>query len=236
MTRQEPLFSGVCGRWSFRRWMKLCALKLKAQPGEDQETGGSRKIVNSVAKDVDMQERPYTSRPSRTQQLLNPELAPKISEATSKDRGRRNDANQISLEKRPQSASAYRSVSVSTISTDDSRSRSRQASTTKSRRNVSTSPRPRANRRPTSTDRSRSPDLSQSRRRRSPVRSRSHKSVHTAGKAYHERSIDDDSALRDRADESRRYGQVGQFSSMRKRSPSPFSARLALTQAIKDGQ
>ncbi|KAF2117533.1 zinc knuckle-domain-containing protein [Lophiotrema nucula] len=88
------------------------------------------------------QERPYKSRPSRTQQLLNPQLKPKLmmdvpndllkkkgiaDEILAKkeeDRGRKPNGNADGRRKRSRSASS--SVdSVSTISTDRSRSRPR---------------------------------------------------------------------------------------------------------------
>ena len=80
------------------------------------------------------QERPYVSRPSRTQQLLNPKLAPKIVEATPKSRQPQanreaaqgsdgHDGKDVASRPRSRSRSAS-SESVSTISTRSSRSRS----------------------------------------------------------------------------------------------------------------
>ncbi|KAF2766402.1 hypothetical protein EJ03DRAFT_178825 [Teratosphaeria nubilosa] len=68
------------------------------------------------------QDRPYTSRPSRTQQLLNPRLAPKIADQAAKD-GLEPNALASLRSKRAQSEDSE-SVSVSTISTRSSRSRS----------------------------------------------------------------------------------------------------------------
>ncbi|OCK81919.1 hypothetical protein K432DRAFT_391719 [Lepidopterella palustris CBS 459.81] len=92
------------------------------------------------------QERPYAARPSRTQQLLNPKLAPKLMTDVPNDllrkkgvadeelakkeaeRGRKHDRNDddssIQPRKRSRSVSSYSSSSVSTISTNLSRSRS----------------------------------------------------------------------------------------------------------------
>jgi len=77
------------------------------------------------------QDRPYVSRPSRTQQLLNPELAPKIVEATkpaaaeAKSSPKRvqkaDDVNAVRSKRRSASYSSD-SDSVSTISTRSSRS------------------------------------------------------------------------------------------------------------------
>ncbi|KAL9138540.1 MAG: hypothetical protein Q9175_000222 [Cornicularia normoerica] len=91
------------------------------------------------------QERPYTSRPSRTQQLINPKLVPKLTSDTPNDllrkkgvaddvlarkeeeRGRKRKADDERLNgsrKRSRSTSSYSSNSVSTISTNLSRSSS----------------------------------------------------------------------------------------------------------------
>lgn len=92
------------------------------------------------------QERPYTSRPSRTQQLVNPKLVPKLTSDTPNDllrkkgvadellarkeeeRGRKRkadtDEHMDGLRKRSRSTSSYSSNSVSTISTNISRSSS----------------------------------------------------------------------------------------------------------------
>ncbi|KAK0249314.1 hypothetical protein LTS09_015576 [Friedmanniomyces endolithicus] len=79
------------------------------------------------------QDRPYVSRPSRTQQLLNPKLAPRIVEATkpavaeAKSSPKRvqkaDDADELRSKRRSASYSSD-SDSVSTISTRSSRSRS----------------------------------------------------------------------------------------------------------------
>ncbi|PSS27340.1 hypothetical protein M430DRAFT_38122 [Amorphotheca resinae ATCC 22711] len=92
-----------------------------------------------------IQERPYVSRPSRTQQLLNPKLAPKLTSDVPQDllrkkgvadeqlarleqeRGRKRDRQSEDPEirgasKRMRSTSTTSSVSVSTISTSISRS------------------------------------------------------------------------------------------------------------------
>jgi len=99
---------------------------------------------------VSAQERPYISRPSRTQQLQDPALVPKLTSEVSNDlqrttgvadevlamkeqeRGRiKYPSNQdegqhglISSKKRTRSVSSYSSISASTISTNLSRSRS----------------------------------------------------------------------------------------------------------------
>ncbi|KAF2142602.1 uncharacterized protein K452DRAFT_297859 [Aplosporella prunicola CBS 121167] len=92
------------------------------------------------------QERPYLSRPSRTQQLFNPKLVPKLNSDVPNDllrkkgvadeqlakkaeeRGRKHardeDDYPAASRKRSRSASAYSSSSVSTISTNRSPSRS----------------------------------------------------------------------------------------------------------------
>jgi hypothetical protein len=82
------------------------------------------------------QERPYTSRPSRTQQLLNPKLKPKLTTEVPEDLLRKNGVADEILKKkelersgRDRKRSRSRSVSsvdsVSTISTNRSPSRSR---------------------------------------------------------------------------------------------------------------
>lgn len=93
------------------------------------------------------QERPYVSRPSRTQQLFNPKLVPKLTNDAPQDlmrkkgiadeelakkelersRGRKrshdsDDADRPADSKRPRSTSAGSSITVSTISTRSSRS------------------------------------------------------------------------------------------------------------------
>ncbi|KAH7345952.1 zinc knuckle-domain-containing protein [Pyrenochaeta sp. MPI-SDFR-AT-0127] len=76
------------------------------------------------------QERPYTSRPSRTQQLLNPKLKPKLTTDVPNDLLRKNGvANEILKKKeedrkRSRSLSTSSADSVSTISTNRSRSKS----------------------------------------------------------------------------------------------------------------
>ncbi|PYH82129.1 hypothetical protein BO82DRAFT_383180 [Aspergillus uvarum CBS 121591] len=95
------------------------------------------------------QERPYMSRPSRTQQLQNPKLRPQLTNDAYKDalntkesnkepltrheeeRGRKRDLDQVDplhspthLSKRARSASSLSASSVSTISTSRSHSRS----------------------------------------------------------------------------------------------------------------
>ncbi|CAD6594577.1 MAG: hypothetical protein ASARMPREDX12_000301 [Alectoria sarmentosa] len=92
------------------------------------------------------QDRPYTSRPSRTQQLVNPKLIPKLTSDTpngllrkkgvadevlakrEEERGRERKANadehMNGSKKRSRSNSSYSSNSVSTISTNLSRSSS----------------------------------------------------------------------------------------------------------------
>lgn len=93
-----------------------------------------------------VQDRPYISRPSRTQQLLNPKLAPKLNtenpnellkkegvadgilakqaEERGRKRSRDDDLGLPDARKRSRSVSSYSSSSVSTISTNASRSRS----------------------------------------------------------------------------------------------------------------
>ncbi|PYH41541.1 zinc finger CCHC-type containing 10 [Aspergillus saccharolyticus JOP 1030-1] len=98
---------------------------------------------------VTAQERPYMSRPSRTQQLQNPKLRPQLTNDAYKDalrtkepnhetltrheeeRGRKRDLDQVDplhsgthLSKRARSASSHSASSVSTISTSRSHSRS----------------------------------------------------------------------------------------------------------------
>lgn len=90
------------------------------------------------------QERPYVSRPSRTQQLFNPKLVPKLTNDIPQDisgskgkpdqpkqldgdRGRKRDRDSNDTErprkiKRPRSTSSRSSISASTISTNASRS------------------------------------------------------------------------------------------------------------------
>lgn len=99
------------------------------------------------------QERPYVSRPSRTQQLFNPKLVPKLTSDVSQDllrkkgiadeqlakkelereRGRKRDRDNNDLEpaesKRVRSTSSGSSASVSTISTNASRSPARKDTT-----------------------------------------------------------------------------------------------------------
>nr|POE94286.1 hypothetical protein CFP56_16526 [Quercus suber] len=188
------------------------------------------------------QERPYTSRPSRTQQLLNPKLAPKITEVEQTppkmalarhDRGSRNVDDRQPREKQQRSASVYSSDSVSTISTDESRTRSRTASSTKRRTRLSYSPRPTANRRLTTASRSRSPGVDRPRRRRSRTRSQSHSPVHCAGKGYRERGVDDTIRPSDRAEQLKSFSQSEQMSRKGLRSPSPFSARRAMTRTME---
>jgi hypothetical protein len=88
------------------------------------------------------QERPYKSRPSRTQQLLNPQLKPKLTAEVpqnlvrkkgiadeilaKKEAERGRISGRDSSRKRPRSVSTYSDDSVSTISTNRSRSRSPQ--------------------------------------------------------------------------------------------------------------
>jgi len=94
-----------------------------------------------------VQERPYVSRPSRTQQLFNPKLVPKLTSDVPQDllrkkgiadeqlakkelereRGRKreretNDLDRPTESKRRRSASSASSISISTISTNASRS------------------------------------------------------------------------------------------------------------------
>jgi ribosomal protein L34E len=77
------------------------------------------------------QERPYKSRPSRTQQLLNPKLKPKLTTEVPEDLVRKKGvANEILKKKeedrkRARSLSTSSADSVSTISTNRSPSRSR---------------------------------------------------------------------------------------------------------------
>ncbi|OMP83293.1 hypothetical protein BK809_0004674 [Diplodia seriata] len=106
------------------------------------------------------QERPYVSRPSRTQQLFNPKLKPQLTSDVPNDllrkkgvadetlaskadeRGRKHSREDEDLQHRPRkrsrSASAYSSSSVPTISTNRSPSRSpppaRQEASKRSRR------------------------------------------------------------------------------------------------------
>ncbi|KAK1150293.1 hypothetical protein N8T08_000195 [Aspergillus melleus] len=98
---------------------------------------------------VTAQDRPYTSRPSRTQQLLNPKLRPQLSTEVpndllrtkgvadeilakrEEDRGRKRDLDEFGprdaqeqSSKRARSVSSHSTDSVSTISTSRSRSES----------------------------------------------------------------------------------------------------------------
>jgi len=136
------------------------------------------------------QERPYVSRPSRTQQLLNPKLVPKLTSdvpqellrkkgvadeqlaKAEQERGRKRERQSEDLEirgahKRIRSASAS-SASVSTISTNLSRSPSpretlRDSASRKPRpSSISRSPRRREFRRDESRSVTRSPSISRS--------------------------------------------------------------------------
>jgi hypothetical protein len=77
------------------------------------------------------QERPYKSRPSRTQQLLNPKLKPKLTTEVPEDLLRKKGVADEILKKKEEDRKRARSLStssvdsVSTISTNRSRSRSR---------------------------------------------------------------------------------------------------------------
>ncbi|KAG9190664.1 hypothetical protein G6011_08752 [Alternaria panax] len=76
------------------------------------------------------QERPYKSRPSRTQQLLNPKLKPKLTTEVPEDLLRKKGVADDILKKKEEDRKRARSLSissadsVSTISTNRSRSRS----------------------------------------------------------------------------------------------------------------
>jgi hypothetical protein len=80
------------------------------------------------------QERPYKSRPSRTQQLLNPKLKPKLTTEVPEDLLRKKGVADEILKKKEEDRKRARSLSissadsVSTISTNRSRSRSRSRS------------------------------------------------------------------------------------------------------------
>ena len=79
------------------------------------------------------QERPYKSRPSRTQQLLNPKLQPKLTTEVPEDLLRKKGVADEILKKKEEDRKRARSLStssvdsVSTISTNRSRSRSRSS-------------------------------------------------------------------------------------------------------------
>jgi hypothetical protein len=197
------------------------------------------------------QERPYVSRPSRTQQLHNPKLAPKLSAAPKppigvKDdhdekstaeldaRGRSRDTRrpQESYLRRRQSTASYSSRSVSTISTNASRSRSPDA----------------RQRRPTKPDREgsnrrrRTRSYSSSRLRsisRSPV---AREERHSA-RADHTEARRSRSPRRDRRARSRssthsppaRSTQARNNNAYRERSMSPYSRRVALSGAAGGG-
>jgi hypothetical protein len=92
------------------------------------------------------QERPYTSRPSRTQQLLNPKLKPKLTTEVPEDLLRKKGVADEILKKkeeersgrdRKRSLSASSIDSVSTISTNRSPSRSRSRSPPRRRKHGS---------------------------------------------------------------------------------------------------
>ncbi|KAF7678163.1 hypothetical protein GT037_003544 [Alternaria burnsii] len=88
------------------------------------------------------QERPYKSRPSRTQQLLNPKLKPKLTTEVPQDLLRKKGVADEILKKkeedrkRARSLSASSADSVSTISTNRSRSRSRSRSPPRRKRDA----------------------------------------------------------------------------------------------------
>lgn len=108
------------------------------------------------------QERPYVPRPSRTQQLLNPKLVPKLAsdvpqellrrkgiadeqlaqreQERSRKRDREDDAPDLLETKRPRSISSDSSVSVSTISTSASGSPSRKTADNLGRHRTDRSP------------------------------------------------------------------------------------------------
>ncbi|CZT20967.1 uncharacterized protein RCC_06828 [Ramularia collo-cygni] len=200
-------------------------------------------------------DRPYVSRPSRSQQLLNPKLAPKLSAVlpepkpasrkiasdaevaprdTSRSRKRSIDLDGPSAGKRMRSISSHSSDSVSTISTNRSKSRSRSRSPDQpSRRQRSISPR-----RKRSRDGERSLRKShdpESRRSRSPEPDRRPSQNRQSNR---QRSY---SPARSRqaatSTEWQRSPNVGAghtakvTSATRERSLSPYSQRIALTKA-----
>ncbi|PBP18632.1 hypothetical protein BUE80_DR010612 [Diplocarpon rosae] len=227
-----------------------------------------------------VQERPYVSRPSRTQQLLNPKLLPKLASDVSQDllrkkgiadellakadqeRGRKRERQNEDLEfrgatKRVRSTSAT-SASVSSISTGISRSPSPRQARKSARRSISPPRRRTSPSMSASAPRSGLADSEKKRKRES------FSSVDSYSSAERQQS-------RDRANTRRRYQKASpvargrttesrspykkrQDSSHdrqrarnliegtentplppRERSLSPFSKRLALTQAMNGG-
>jgi hypothetical protein len=154
------------------------------------------------------QERPYVSRPSRTQQLLNPKLAPKITEAAldiaiPKDEKRKRGLE--ALKEKPKKRSRSASYSSGSISDSDS---------------VST----------VSTNRSRSASRSPPRRRRSPANDkppapRTQRKDERATRSSRSRSPRGSPVSRRGARHDRSRSP---FREARDRSSSPYTKRLAI--------
>jgi hypothetical protein len=198
------------------------------------------------------QERPYKSRPSRTQQLLNPKLKPKLTTEVPEDLVRKKGVADEILKKKEEDRKRARSLStssadsVSTISTNRSPSRSRsprrrkndghksrglddKALRKRSRRSVSMNSRPsqeldedRNTRRRMS---SFSPPGERGRRRtRSKSRSRSArmKSPHENARGRAPRSMSGSRSRSARRDRKRPVGRSSSVSRPRSRTPDPM--------------
>jgi len=235
--------------------------------------------------------RPYVSRPSRTQQLLDPKLAPKLTsdvpqdllrkrgvadeQLAKADRGRKRERQSEGPETRTKRMRSASSASVSTISTNLSRSPSPQPSRKPDRRkfrsmSISESPHQRTKSHSPSPRPSRQ-KLSDSEKKR---RRESYSSVDSYGSAERRmsreressrstrrrfqqasplargrRTTESQSPPRERRklsnDRQRGRGSFGDCGtnlrkndkpSLKERSLSPFSKRLALTQAMNMGR
>ncbi|KAJ9273447.1 hypothetical protein DTO212C5_521 [Paecilomyces variotii] len=204
------------------------------------------------------QERPYISRPSRTQQLLNPDLRPKLTTEVPNDlsrtngvadellkkkdeeRGRKRDIDDLDelsdgrhqSRKRARSLSSHSASSVSTISTNRSRSASRERRQSPEERGRKHEVSSRGRRR----DRSRSDSLDKSRI----AKGRRSLTPEDLPVPVHERER---RPPRPRSPRGRYGGENGRQrreapapAPPRERSLSPFSKRLALTQAMNMGR
>ncbi|QKX56139.1 uncharacterized protein TRUGW13939_03239 [Talaromyces rugulosus] len=236
------------------------------------------------------QQRPYISRPSRTQQLQNPDLVPKLTYDAPKssdqisgladeilakqerERGRQPDSeldddDDLSRRrkdrspKRRRSASLLSSASVSTISTDRSRSRSPdlrdRESNSRRKRQYSHSSSDKADS-PMSAEETQSPNIGRDternirrkrqasspdergRQRGSPVRGsrkgRSPSQSRERSRIARERRSMTPDAVRSHDVGRRPKPQNEPVQRRRERSLSPFSKRLALTQAMNMGR
>ncbi|KAI5809666.1 zinc knuckle-domain-containing protein [Peziza echinospora] len=187
---------------------------------------------------VSQVERPYTSRPSRTQQLFDPAVRQKLTMAVPPEEERKNDptrkqgvADEILAKKeRERSSTNKRRRDSRSVSPARRRRRSPSASSVSSFSSVSSARSPSPPRRPVSRkSRSPSPDRRVRRRYRdspSPVRGRGIKDEEPAQKA---RARSRSSAHSRRSPLPENHKQPPP---RRERSLSPFSRRIALTKSM----